>query len=129
MNEIRRNITKRGKQNPITRRFHAKDDKEAIAAWRSDLSRILHVFNVRSVTSVRSSLNLHFQTELGINTHETISDVHQGAANEPAVVPDVRCNTSNAYPIVSNIYHDKLKNHEGAGGQNQVVSATYTLTE
>ena len=30
----------------------AKGDKEKIAAWKQDLVRILHVFNVRSVLPV-----------------------------------------------------------------------------
>ena len=51
VNEIQTNIVKWNKRNTISRRFHAKDDKEAIAAWRSDLDRVLHVFNVRTVTS------------------------------------------------------------------------------
>ena len=49
--EIQRSIIERGKRNVISRHFHAKNDKEAIATWRSDLNRILHVFNVRSATS------------------------------------------------------------------------------
>ena len=35
-------------RNAASRIFHAKSDKGTIAAWRSDLDRILHVFNVRS---------------------------------------------------------------------------------
>ena len=50
--EIQENIIKRSKRNPISRRYHAKNDKEAIATWRSDLNGIRRVFNVRSVTSV-----------------------------------------------------------------------------
>ena len=50
--EIQKSIVKRGKRSPVSRLFHAKDDKEAIAAWRLELSRFLHVFNVRPVTSV-----------------------------------------------------------------------------
>jgi len=49
---IQRNIIKRGKRNAISRRYHAKDDEEAIAAWRSELNRTLRVFNVCSVTPV-----------------------------------------------------------------------------
>ena len=49
MDEIQRNIIKRGKRNPISRRYHAKDEKKAIATCRLDLDRVLHVFNVRSI--------------------------------------------------------------------------------
>jgi hypothetical protein len=37
-----------GKRNAVSRLFHAKNDKEVIAGWKSDLSRVLHIFNVRS---------------------------------------------------------------------------------
>ena len=33
----------------ISRRFHAKDDRETIATWRLDLDKILQVLRVRSV--------------------------------------------------------------------------------
>ena len=58
--EIQRSIIKRGKRSAISRLFHAKDDKETIAGWRSDLIRILHVFNVRPATSARASLTTRF---------------------------------------------------------------------
>jgi hypothetical protein len=49
--EIERDIAKLGKRNAVSRLFHSKNDKEKIAAWRLDLNRILHVFNVRSISS------------------------------------------------------------------------------
>ena len=52
MDGIQRHIIKWGKRNAISRRYHARDDKEVIATWRLDLDGILRVFNVRSVTSV-----------------------------------------------------------------------------
>jgi len=45
-------VTKQSKRNAIFRHLHAKNDKEKIAAWRLDLNRILHVFNVRSIIFV-----------------------------------------------------------------------------
>jgi len=48
--EIQGHIIKRSKRNAISRRYHAKDDEEAIAAWKLDLDGVLHVFNVCSVT-------------------------------------------------------------------------------
>ena len=48
--EIQGYIIKRSKRNAISRRYHAKDDEEAIAAWKLDLNGVLHVFNVCSVT-------------------------------------------------------------------------------
>ena len=49
MEKMQRRITKQGERNVIFRHLHAKNDKEKIAAWRLDLIRILHVFNVRPI--------------------------------------------------------------------------------
>ena len=49
---IQRKVVEQGKRNVISRHLHAKNDKEKITAWRMDLVRILHVFNVRSIASV-----------------------------------------------------------------------------
>ena len=57
MDEIQRHITKRGRRNAISRRYHAKDDKEAIASWKLDLEGILGVFNVCSVILARRLLD------------------------------------------------------------------------
>ena len=54
--EIQRRIIEKGQRNLFSRLAHAKDDKETLASWRSDLNRILQVFNVRSTGSVRQSL-------------------------------------------------------------------------
>ena len=50
--EIEGNIIKQGKRNGISQRLHAKSDKEKVAAWGSDLDKMLQVFNVRSVASI-----------------------------------------------------------------------------
>ena len=52
MDEIQRHIIERDKRSVISRRYHAKDDKKVIATRKLDLSGVLDVFNVRSVTSV-----------------------------------------------------------------------------
>ena len=44
-------IVEQGNRNAVSQAFHAKNDKDTIAAWRQDLNRILHIFNVRSVSS------------------------------------------------------------------------------
>ena len=44
--EIQEKVVKRSGRHGISRFFHSRDDKEAIAAWKSDLNRVLHVFNV-----------------------------------------------------------------------------------
>ena len=48
---------------PIHAFFRAKHDKEMIAAWKVDLDRILKVFNVCSIASVRLLLIFRIQTE------------------------------------------------------------------
>ena len=50
---IQRHIVKRSKRNAISRRFQGKDDDEAINTWKSDLEKIRHIFNVRSLFATR----------------------------------------------------------------------------
>ena len=44
-------IMKQGKRNVVSRHVHAKNDKDKITGWKSDLVRILQVFNVRCIVS------------------------------------------------------------------------------
>ena len=46
MTEIERKVIKQGKRNGTLRFILAKGDKDKIAAWKQDLVRFLHVFNV-----------------------------------------------------------------------------------
>ena len=103
MEKIQKKIEQRGKRGLISQHFHAKNDKDEITIWRSDLDRILHVFNVRSIAFVRSSLTVNFQTELAIDTHTTVSNTHT---------------------MVSGIYRAMVK---GPGGA-LLVSNTRTLS-
>ena len=80
MEEIKRKVTKRTKRNVVSRLVHARDDKDTIAAWKLDLNRILHVFNVRSVIFTQLSLTIPFQTELAMNTHMTVSEMHHNVS-------------------------------------------------
>ena len=73
MAEIQAKVIKRSGRNAASRFFHARNDKETIAAWKSDLNQILLVFNVRSVAFTLASLFTSFQTELVVNTHVTVS--------------------------------------------------------
>ena len=77
MAEIQGKVTKRSGRGAVSRFLHAKNDRETIAIWKSDLNRILHVFNVRSVVSTLASLITPLQTELAMNTHVTVSDMRQ----------------------------------------------------
>ena len=49
--EIQTKVIKQSGRNAAFRLFHARNDKEIIAAWKSELNRILVVFNVCSVPS------------------------------------------------------------------------------
>ena len=51
-------LVKWGKRNPIFQHFHAKKDKETVAAWRLGLDEILQDFNVRPVAWVMAVANL-----------------------------------------------------------------------
>ena len=107
MAEIQIKVTEQGKRNAISRHFHARNDKENIAAWKLDLNRILHVFNVRSIISVRQPLILYSQTELVINTHITVSKTHA---------------------IVSEIHRTVVKGQESNNSSNPLVSDARTLS-
>ena len=82
--EIEGNVIKLSKRSIVSRLFRSKDDKERIAAWRLDLNRVLHVFNVRSVTYSLKFPDHPLQTELVINIHgavvdtrNIVSDIHR----------------------------------------------------
>jgi len=120
MDEIQRHITERGRRNAISRRYHAKDDKKAIATWKLDLDRILRVFNVCSITPAWPPPAFGFQVELGANAHATVSNTRQDATNENTI----GSNPANTQTAVSDINRNKLKGREGAGGQNQAVGIT-----
>lgn len=44
--ETQRHIAERSRWDALSRRYHAKNDKETIATWKSGLERILHVVDV-----------------------------------------------------------------------------------
>ena len=155
--EIQGHIIERGKRNAISRRYHTKDDKEAIATWRLDLNGILHNFHVCSVISVWRLLTFRFQNELWITIHPTVSgthqdtaaikhtivsDIHRDISNTEVIVPDfhndvsstqpivsgVRSDIANTRAVVSGLDHTKLRSREpGADGRNQAVSTAHTL--
>ena len=108
---IQKKIVKQGKRNVVSRHLHAKDDKERIATWRSDLNRILHVFNVRPAVPVWPVLTFRPQTELAINTHVIVSDIRHDVTNTQAVVSAVRHDVSNTHTIVSGLHHNVADTH------------------
>ena len=55
--DIQQKVMKRSGRHGVSRFFHSRDDKDAIAAWKSDLNWILRVFDVRSTSSRLSVVN------------------------------------------------------------------------
>ena len=55
--EIQERVMGRSGRHGVTRFFHSRDDKDAIAAWKLELNRILHVFNVCSGRSCLTIAN------------------------------------------------------------------------
>ena len=53
--EMQGKVVRRGKRSSFSRFVLAKGDKDKIAAWKQDLVRILHVFNVRLIGSTMRS--------------------------------------------------------------------------
>jgi hypothetical protein len=68
-----------------------------ITAWRRDLNRVLHVFNVRSGGCVLDLLMTRLQTELAINTHMIVADIHRGVLAGQEVAPGKRQPVSTTY--------------------------------
>ena len=56
---IREKIVEKCGRSLLSRLANAKNDKETLATWKSDLNRILHVFNVCPVFAARISLTVH----------------------------------------------------------------------
>ena len=136
--EIQKRVIKRSRRGTVSRLFHAKNDKEVIAAWKSDLNTILHVFNVRSVASAWPSLTVHSQTELLINTHVAVSDIRQDVASTHTIVSNVHQSVTNTNTIVSELQHNVTNTlsdiHRAVvikqgvtDGQNLSVSITYCI--
>ena len=103
--------------------FHAKGDKETIATWRLDLTRILHVFNVRSVTTIAQPLlTVHLQTELAINTNVAVADIHQEVVNTHIIVSDVHRDVLNTRTTVSDVRHGVANTHTVVSNTHIIVS-------
>ena len=104
--EIQEKITERSRRNPVFRIVHATSDKETFASWRSELNRILHVFNVGSIVSViRPSLTLRSQIELTMDTYAIFSDIRNHIAT-----------------MVSDLDRTSMEYQKVADGKNPSVS-------
>ena len=63
--EIKSKVLKRSKKNAISRALNSKKDGLSIATWKTDLDRILLIFNVRPVIFVWPALTVSFRPNLG----------------------------------------------------------------
>jgi len=111
-------------------------------AWKLDLNKFLHLFNVLSAVHRYLWPLLTFsQTKLGTNTHTTIPGIRHDVANTHTVVSDVHCNASNTNTTVSEVrngitntrtigygaHRHMLKSCEDTDSRNRLVSTTRTL--
>ena len=108
MAEIQRSAVEPDKRNVIPRVFNPKKDKDTIAAWRSELERIVRVFEVRStIHSLLTLLTVHLQTELAIHTHVAVTGIRED-------VGDIR-------ELVSDMHRTMSKDQEEADSREQMV--------
>lgn len=136
--EIQEKIAKRGGQGLLSRFGHAKNDKEAIASWRSDLNAIINILNVGSVVPAWPPLNVYFQTELAVNTRANGSGVRRDVVDTREVVPTIRDNAMSTQPIirdvqngiintrapVSDAYRNMARSQEGTRSHRYSVNST-----
>ena len=127
MDEIQGRVLKQSRRGAVSRLLHAKNDKESIVTWKSDLNRILHVFNVRSVASVWLRLTIRSQTELSVNTHVVVSDIRQDVVNTQAIVSNVQDGVVNTHSLVSELHHNVATTHATVTGTHTTVTDTHTI--
>jgi hypothetical protein len=122
---IQKKLVKWGKRNAVSRRFHAKNNKETIAIWKLDLDKILQVFNVCPVIRVKTSvtLTLRFQREF---TRPIVSTIPHDVTNTHTVIYDARNDVAKTHTSVSDIRHNALKSPQDTHGQDRMVNITRT---
>jgi len=127
-----------------------------ITSWRSDLFRILGIFNVCPVIYIWLLLTIHSQAEVaistnantsairhnvvdihtivsdthnnGVNTQATVSDVHDTVVATQTAVSDTHDGVVNINTLVSEIHHVVLQNQGGADSQHDLVSVAFYLS-
>ena len=87
--EINTGVIKLGTRDPMSRIRHARSERDAIAVWRLELNRILHVFNVRFIASLLISLTIYFQAELVVNTLAADPNTQNVASENNSIVAEV----------------------------------------
>ena len=46
MDNVQEKLAEKNERNAFSRALHAKGDKDAVAAWKQEFNKILHIFNV-----------------------------------------------------------------------------------
>ena len=119
---IQNNVIKRGQRSVVSRVFHSKTDKDAIAAWRQDLNRILQVFTVRPINRIWQSLIPRLQAELLMNTHLTVADTHSAVKDTHSTVKDTHLTVVDTHSMVADLHRNVLAVQASSDGQNLPVS-------
>ena len=121
MGQIQKSAVEPDKRSFLSRIFNVKSDDDRIAAWRSDLDRILRVFEVRSTVSfLPTRLTVRLQTELALHTNVAVSGIHEDVADIRGDVVDIREDVANARELISDV-HRAVVNQEAGGINNQMV--------
>ena len=116
MGQIQKSAVEPDKRNFLSRIFNVKSDDGRVAAWRSDLDRILRIFEVRSTACfLPTLLTVSLQTELALHTNVAVSGVHKD-------VVDIREDVANARELISDVHRAVLKDQEAGSISNQMVS-------
>ncbi|KAF9647692.1 hypothetical protein BDM02DRAFT_3261539 [Thelephora ganbajun] len=93
--EIRRKVVEQSRRNAASPLLPAKNDKRMIAAWKSDLNKILHVFN----------------TELAVNAHVMVASIRDDVSRIREEIGDqvrsaqTRSTTSNIMESTVSLLH------------------------
>ena len=141
--QIQRSALEPDKRNLLSRTFNAKSNKDTVTAWRADLDRILHVFEVHPTAHpLPTLLTVRLQTELALHTHVAVSDIREDVVDIREVFVDVREDVvdiregvvdireggvdiredvANARELISDVHRAVVKGQEGAGISNQMV--------
>ena len=106
----------------FSRVLHAQSDKDTIAAWKGDLDRLLHIFNVRSVSSICYPLTTPIQTELAIDTNVRVTGNHQEATSRATDMHE------EVTSKVTDMHQDVLEIKESVSNKQSLVRRSLILT-
>jgi hypothetical protein len=102
---FRGKIIEKGKRNAVSRLLHAKNDKEVIATWKSDLSKILLIFNVSSVVVLRLLLTVHSDRACDKYTTPPFPTYVTTLRRSSGIVSNVQNGVTSTHNMVSDIHH------------------------